>query len=345
MGVSQKLLVRLPQTLVRALAIPEFNSLQILQSNIIRDPNHKINSSTREKAIFHLNNEIVLPINSINQISIVNMYKRDLIITRDTVVDFNLINDLKLKKLESDETPIIIPYASEVYNPIYHDVFNPLGLASCLKQSMYIRRNIKPKYIYDWIGMISDTQNYSNIPWFWKPLRMDMALYLERITTVAKHLKKSYGFLNKYLTSTNPILMLYSKNLNGYSLSQLLQSVYADSEKFRNQMSKQGVAIFVKPHRTEHFIPKDPIYKFKNVDIYYANNLIEHFIPSEIFINARKTPAFILSEWSSTLFNFQISEIIPIKNRIIQFKVNLLAGHRLQMNSDFNPYQYFKKLL
>lgn len=342
MSNSKFILIRLPQTLLRGLAIPNFTSLKVLQTNIERKLNFKDSVTPREAATYLINNKIIESIGMDTPETVLNIYDNKSLVPEHTIIDSNLAFNSKLPSFRKYKDPVILPYDSVVHNPIYSDLSCIKGFVYCLKDSLYFRKGIRPKYVYDWAGMICKTQNSKYIPWFWKPLPMDLNLYLDRIQIVSKCLGNKFTFLNRFQNSVNPILFLYSSEWHQSTIENTLLSLYENSEILRNQIDTEGSDIFVKPHRAEPFVPKAPINYFKGSRIVYAESLTEHFIPSELFINSKKNEFLLVSEWSSTLFNHQIERFVPIKDvRPSSDFTLLLAGHRLKSSINFNPYENF----
>jgi len=340
---SENLLFRLPQTVVRSLGIPEFAQLNFFQGNIAKNPKHRIGTAPDEMAINELNREIIFAASDGKSPITYDLFDSKNIVPANTILDFNLISFCNLPSMQNLRKPIVLPYASEVYNPITTDLLNPYGLLRCLKNSLYIRKQIKPQYFYDWTSMICKNSNQSYIRWYWQPLQMNLELYLARIEKVASGLKAKYRFFQDFLESENPILLQYSENGDNPSIEYQLKLLYKNNKIFRSELKKSGARIFIKPHRSKHFAPKNSIKNFYGVEIRYADNLAEHYLPSEIFLNSITKDFLFISEWSSAVYNFQISKFIPIKSaNIPQFDDLLLTSRRLAQHNNFNPNIVFK---
>ena len=73
--------------------------------------------------------------------------------------------------------------------------------------------------------------------------------------------------------------------------------------------------IFLKPHRSVPKYVEFTAKKFKGVEIIKPETLEESLIPSEILINSSiENSPLIISEFSSSLFNFQSQEFIGIRD-------------------------------
>ena len=339
----ENLLFRLPQTIVRSLGITEFSKLEFFQGNIAKNPNHRMGTAPDEIAINTLNREIIFSASDGKIPTILDLFDPTIQVPANTILDFNLIPFCNLPSMEKLKEPTVIPYASEVYNPILIDLLSPYGILRCLKNSLYIRRSVKPKYFYDWVSMICGNSNQNYITWYWKPITMNLELYLSRIRKVSNSLKKKYKFLNNFLETKHPILIQYSEDANNSSLEYHLNYLYSSNKMFQEELKKPGAQIFIKPHRSRSFIPKQPIFTFKGIEIIYAENLIEHYIPSEIFLNSINRDFLFISEWSSAIYNFQIKKFIPLKSpHIAQIDDLLLTSRRLMIQHGFNPNSIFK---
>ena len=339
----ENLLVRLPQTIVRSLGLAEFSKLNFFQGNISKNPSHKIGNTPREKAIFTLNSEIILSASGGKTPIIWDLFDSTKQVPTQTILDFNLIPFCNLPSMEKLKEPSIMPYASQVYNPIVNDLLSPYGVLRCLKTSLYIRKSVKPRYFYDWASMICGNNNQNYIPWYWKPITMSLELYLIQVRKVANSLKKNYNFLNTFLDTENPILFQYTEHTFNSSIENHLNYLYSNNKVFNKEVKKRGAKIFIKPHRSKSFIPKNPIFCFNGVEIVYAESLIEHYIPTEIFLNSTSRDFLFISEWSSGIYNFQIKRFIPLKSPdIAQIDDMLISSRRLMHQYGFNPNSIFK---
>jgi hypothetical protein len=339
----ENLLFRLPQTIVRSLGIAEFSKLNFFQGNIAKNPSHRMGTAPDEIAINTLNSEIIFSASDGKTPIILDLFDSTIQVPRNTILDFNLIPFSNLPSMKKLKEPTVIPYASEVYNPILIDLLSPYGILRCLKNSLYIRRTVKPKYFYDWASMICGTNNQNYIPWYWKPITMSLELYLSKVKKVSNSLKKKYNFLNNFLETENPILIQYSEHANNSSIENQLNYLNSSNKIFQEELKKPGARIFIKPHRSRGFIPKHAIFSFKGVEIVYAESLIEHYIPSEIFLNSINKDFLFISEWSSAIYNFQIKKFIPLKSpNIAQIDDLLITSRRLTLQYGFNPNLIFK---
>jgi hypothetical protein len=342
MYTPESLLFRLPQTLIRGLGIIDFQSLRFLQANIVRRENHRIGTDPVEQEIMVLNSEIIHSINDNAKIDVVDLYDENTKVPDKTILDFNLIHFLQVNKKIKLKNFAVLPYASEVYNPSYNELLHVNDLYWCLKKSMYIKKSLTPSYIYDWSSMISKSKNLRYIPWFWKAIPMDIELYLSQIQKVAKALSQKYNFLKLFTESKNPILVQYTESINGQSVDKLLTYLFESNSDFRNHLLNKDSAIFVKPHRSSLFQADKSTSLFMGRELHFASQLIEHYIPSEIFINSALNDSMVISEWSSAIFNYKCKNLIPILNTQDHLIRNLsLAGKRLEQNCGFNPYDIF----
>ena len=191
--------------------------------------------------------------------------------------------------------------------------------------------------------MICGNNNQNYIPWYWKPITMSLELYLIQVRKVANSLKKNYNFLNTFLDTENPILFQYTEHTFNSSIENHLNYLYSNNKVFNKEVKKRGAKIFIKPHRSKSFIPKNPIFCFNGVEIVYAESLIEHYIPTEIFLNSTSRDFLFISEWSSGIYNFQIKRFIPLKSPdIAQIDDMLISSRRLMHQYGFNPNSIFK---
>ncbi len=336
------LLVRLPQTLIRGLAIPNFTSLKIIQANVERESSVNNLMTLRQKATLLINTEVLHSLGMDDPVSVIDIFDEDSLIPERAIIDSNLAHNAKLPSFRNCLNPVILPYASSVFNPTYSDLTHVKGFTQCLRESLYILKSIRPQYIYDWTGVICKTQFGQHVPWFWKPLSMDLNKYINRIQVVSQYLGEKYPFLNQFRNAVNPILLLYSSEWHHKTIEEVLINLYNSSQQLRNQIELEGSTIFVKPHRAWSFLPKESINYFKGSKVLYADCLAEHLIPTEVFINSKQGKFLLISEWSSTLFNFQIKNFIPIPDPRPSYDFTLLlAGHRLKSSINFNPYDNF----
>ena len=340
---SENLLFRLPQTVIRSLGIPELTRLNFFQGNIAKNSKPRMGTAADEIAINKLNKEIIFAASDGKSPIIYDLFDSKNIVPENTILDFNLISFCNLPSMKNLRKPIVLPYSSEVYNPIKTDLLDPYGLLRCLKNSLYIRKQIKPKYFYDWASMICKNSNKGYIPWYWQPLQMNLELYLARMQKVASSLKTKYRFFHDFMESENPILIQYSGLGHNTSIGYQIESLYKNNRVFRSEIKKSGTRIFIKPHRSKPFMPENSLENFNGVEIRYAENLQEHYLPSEIFLNSRTNKYLFISEWSSAVYNFQISKFLPIKSKSIpQFDDLLLTSRRLAQYNNFNPNSVFK---
>ena len=342
MSQANNLLIRLPQSLVRSLAIPEFPNLNIYEASYNRYSKKTKGILSQVKAISMINKYIIDAVSKSNKKIHVDLNRTNLKFPQDLIVDYNLMYQLNLKNFDLLSKIIVLPYGTEVHNPTFKDIFQPSGLSRCIRQSMYIRKRIKVDCIYDWAGMItlSDDENY--LPWFWKPLKLDVDLYLERIHLVGRFLAERYHFVNEFFNQPNPILIQYSEGISRKPLLNVLNDLNQKSELFRSFLLKNNSKIFIKPHRSDISKLLNRPQFFKGAEIIYADNLEVNYIPSEVFINSGIDNFLLVSEFSTSIFNFQVKNFVAInESKPVQFKHNLMAARRLANTCGFNPYDYY----
>jgi hypothetical protein len=311
------LIFRLPQTLIRSLGISELDNYNFFLANTIRSTKHIINSTEVEKSVFRVATEIVYAINKDSRLNYLNLYEENAVYPLDATVDYNLIQSFEnLKKIKKIS---LLPYDSLVLNPEKHDLIYMKSFLKGIKDCFTIWKFVKPEVCYNWIDMITKNETKNYLPWFWKPQKLDLKLYLSRVKVVAKHLALKYEFMNEFLKAYDPIYIQYTKYPGAINLTDRLDCIYESSELFRSKIKNKNCAIFVKPHRSVPYIKSEEPEYYKGVRLFLPNNLDELLIPSELFINSKENPFLIISEWSSSLFNFQVETLIPIKNHNDKF--------------------------
>jgi len=314
MGDELNLIFRLPQSLVRALGIKEIEKCNFYQANVHRHQKHKINSLPYERAIFNLNSLIVAGINKRKKLNFLNLFDDSIFFPQEVIVDYNLLTSIEtFKSLKNIKNISVLPYNSATFNPVIQDLFSIKGFSKCLKDSFEFSKKVKPRSFYNWVEMISGAENTKFLPWFWTSKSLSRELYLFNLKKVAAHLSGYYIFLKKFLNAEDPILIQYTELNENEILENLLNELFSVNSNFRNKILKKKSIIFIKPHRSNFKFKSYSIRNFKGTEIVYPLNMEESLIPSEIFINSRDNSFLFISEWSSSLINFQIREFIPIK--------------------------------
>jgi len=121
--------------------------------------------------------------------------------------------------------------------------------------------------------------------------------------------------MNKYLASKNPILIQLTEWPKKKTIIENLEYTYNRSEAFRNSINTEGALIFLKPHRSFPKYVEFTAKKFRGVEIIKPETLEESLLPSEILINSSvESNPLIISEFSSSLFNFQSQGFIGIRD-------------------------------
>jgi hypothetical protein len=119
--------------------------------------------------------------------------------------------------------------------------------------------------------------------------------------------------MNKYLASKNPILIQLTEWPQKKKIVDNLEYIYNKSNTFRNLINTKDAQIFLKPHRSVPKYVEFTAKKFRGVEIIKPETLEESLIPSEILINSSNgNSPLIISEFSSSLFNFQAQKFIGI---------------------------------
>ena len=313
---TNNFIFRLPQTLIRAVGIKEFTDFQFSQVNIIRNKSHIFNSAPLERAYFKISEDIIKSLNPKSYIERINLFDDTLILPDTAIIDYNILtsSDIfsNIKKIKNIK---VVPYESFVHNPVATDLINTLSFFKTLKRSYLFWSIHRPLYFYNWIDMITLNKFSYFLPWFWKPINLDIELYKFRLNIVAEQLSLKYDYIDKYLTSKNPILIQLTEWPQKKTIIENLEYIYNKSEAFRNSINTEGAVIFLKPHRSVPKYVEFTAKKFKGVEIIKPETLEESLIPSEILINSSiENSPLIISEFSSSLFNFQSQEFIGIRD-------------------------------
>jgi hypothetical protein len=302
---TNNFIFRLPQTLIRALGIKEFTNFQFSQVNIIRNKTHVFNSDHLEKAYFQISEDIVKSLNPKSYIKKINLFDDTLILPDEATIDYNILTSsdifYNIKKIKNIK---VVPYESFVHNPAAIDLINILSFFKTLKRSYLFWSIHRPLYFYDWIDMITLNNFNYFLPWFWKPINLDIELYKFRLCIIAEQLSIKYEFMNKYLASKNPILIQLTEWPQKKKIVDNLEYIYNKSNTFRNLINTKDAQIFLKPHRSVPKYVEFTAKKFRGVEIIKPETLEESLIPSEILINS--------SNGNSPLFNFQAQKFIGI---------------------------------
>ncbi len=312
--MSKNLIFRLPQSLIRSLGIEDIASYNFFQTNFIRNPNQEIDLVKIEKSIYNLNEIIVKSIKgNKSSLNFMNLLDKKLIFPKHALVDYNLITSLETNRgLKQISNLAILPYDSSVLNPKLKDIRYFKSFLKSAKDCYYIWRNSNAKFCYNWVDMITVDNDEMFIPWFWKPKKLSLNLYLARIRDVASSLSGEFEFMNSFLNCLNPILIQYTEYSNEINVEKQLENIFNTSNIFRERIKQPGAEIFLKPHRTNTPHRDNRLTWFKGIKVNRPSSIEESFIPSEVFINSRNSNFLLVSEWSSSLFNFQIKDLIPV---------------------------------
>lgn len=344
MDAYNNLIVRLPQSLIRALGISNLPELNIIQSSLSRNSSHVFKSAPDEMAVYKLNKEIISALNFKSNYRLVNIFDDKLILPDYLIIDFNLISSLSLPCFKNLKKSIILPYASEVYSPVRSDVLNLEGFARCIKSSLRVKKFVHPEYFLNWTDMICRYNNPNFLPWFWKPLQMELPLYTKRIRSIANRLSKKYEFISNFLDAEKAILFQFGSLGGEKSVEKILLKLYSTSNIFRNYIDTGNANIFVKPHRSLGSRKNKYPLHFRGATIHTTNDLVERYIPSEIFINGSEKNFLLISDHSSSLYNFQISHFQELSLAYTpQLNDLLLTNKRIKLLAGFNPISLFSR--
>jgi hypothetical protein len=276
-------------------------------------PKHKINSTEVEKSISRVTSEIIYAINNSSQLNHINLYDENIVYPSHAILDYNLIQSFEnLKKINHIS---LLPYDSLVLNPEKRDLLDVKSFLKGMKDCFTIWRHVKPELCYNWVDMITKNEARNYLPWFWKPQKLDLELYLSRVKVVSQHLALKYEFMEEFMKADDPVYLQYTQYPGAIDLFDRLDNIFETSKLFRTKIQKANCAIFVKPHRSILDIKSSEPKYYKGVRIFMPNKIDELLIPSELFINSKENPFLIISEWSSSLFNFQAGTLVPIKNQ------------------------------
>jgi hypothetical protein len=265
-----------------------------------------------EEAVKETNHYIFISVYPDSNINDLDLSDPNILIPTRAIVDLNLITHSNLyPNLQKIKSITALPYASHVHSPKLNDLIHLKSFARCLKYSFVSNKKLKVDFYYDWATMILKDSSTNYLPWFWKPSWLDIDLYISRIQKVAQLFSLKYYFFQKFMNSKNPILVLATEYQNAPTIHEQLINLYKTSPTFKDKIHQGNTEIFLKSHRTVP-IPKNSLpSRFMNVPIIVAENLSETTIPSELFINSGKD-ALLVSEFGSTIFNFQIAEFVAL---------------------------------
>ena len=311
METPTDLLFRLPQTAVRSLGIPNLEFMNLNQTNLRRTQT-SLESIERENAVYEVNSNIFNSIYPNASITSLNLAASNILMPEIATVDSNVLSSIDIyPNLNKIKSIFALPYASHVTSPKINDLIYLKSFARCLKHSYLSNKKIKVDFYYDWATMILKDSSTNYLPWFWKPSGLDIDLYLLRIQKVAQSFSLKYDFFHKFMNSKNPVLLLATEYQNSPTILEQLTNLYKTCPRFKIKIHQENTEIFLKSHRTVP-LPKNGLpSRFMNVPIIVAENLSETAIPAELFINSGKD-SFLVSEFGSTLFNFQITQFLAL---------------------------------
>lgn len=331
---------RLPQTLIRGLGLENFTDLKFIQANIIRNKAHVFKSSELELAVFKLNNLIVNSIEPKSQFEEMNIFESNNSLPSTAIIDFNLLSSHKtFPNLLNIENISVMPYESFVHNPTPEDLIKVISFLRTLKRSYNFSKNVKPLYFYNWADMITLHKSSFFLPWFWKHQDLNLELYLMRIKSIRQNLSKKYSYVNNFLGVSNPILVQLTEWPGSKPIYQTLEDLYSNSEFFRTTIDKGNCTIFLKPHRSIPFYRQFLDDSYRDIPVIKTASLEETLIPTEVFINSNPQKVLLVSEFSSSLFNYQVKNLIGVRNEnnAIDFSNIALTASRLPQD----PRKYF----
>lgn len=331
--MNQNLIFRLPQSLIRSFGIKDIANFNFFQTNFTRNSPQQNNVAEIEMGIYNLNSIIIGSLTGKkSNLKFINLLDEKLIYPINAVVDYNLITSSEINRgLKQIKNLTILPYDSLVLNPKFEDIRYLKSFLKSTKDCYFIWKKSKAKFCYNWIDMITLNDHKTFLPWFWKPKELSLNLYLTRIRDVALSLSNEFEFMNNFHNCVNPILIQYTEYKSEMRIQNQLDNLFNLSAIFRDRIRQPGAEIFLKPHRTNMNYEDNNLTRFKGIKINRPISIEENFIPSEVFINSRNSNLLLISEWSSSLFNFQIKDIIPIKYDNLHDLI-LKDFHRLRMS-------------
>ena len=283
---------RLPQTLIRALAFENIDSIDLLQTPFQdkyfnRDGNYteaslKISGTVKE-TFFRNSNHFFS--NEVNVSLILEEYE-------EIIIDLNLILSFDLSDIiaKFKNRISVIDYASGSYSPVLSDLAtqNFIPFLVALKRSLALSQKIRPTLFYDWTGTVTHTRG-GYLPWFWRSKSMNFPILKTRTKILLEKFADIDLNIEQFYLSDGPILILpwdlpSKSQLEDFVLSQnhIFEELYEHSLTLGKKLT-----VFIKPHRSVNMNSfKAEDYNTSPITFNFMSTPLAHLLPSEVLIQA-----------------------------------------------------------
>jgi hypothetical protein len=283
---------RLPQTLIRALAFEDIDSIDLLQTPFkdkyfdrhgnYTEASLKISKTVKE-TFFHNSNHFFS--DQVNVSQILDQYE-EIIIDLNLVLSFDISDVItKFKNRIS-----VIDYASGSYSPVLSDLatrnFIPLFVA--LKRSLALSQKIRPSIFYDWTGTVTHTRG-GYVPWFWRSKSMAFPILKIRTKILLEKFADIDVNVEQFYLSNFPILLLpwdlpNKRQIEDFVLNQsrVFEELWKHPRTFGEKLN-----VFIKPHRSVDMDSyKDKDWNTRTININFMSTPLAHLLPSEVLIHS-----------------------------------------------------------
>lgn len=320
----RKVLLRLPQSLVRFLGHDQLESLSFQQFPII-SPLRKEWKNAPEKELFCIN-RLILDSLSLSIIGSKRGTYEFLPGEIETILDYSILHNgyLLTNLFLSKQVVSVSHYAGMDFSPITSDLkLNPIEILKCFKRSLTLTKYANIEKFYDW-GGYSKPSDVTYLPWLWNSEMLNLELALERIQTVISALRTESEFVSDFIDSPKALLILVTDYDKSMSIEDYVENQIIENENLLNWVEENSPEIFVKQHSLLGMITQSRE-KLMGKNLYLARNLIELLIPAEIFILGRPDVR-VAAQVGSSIFSTPSERLFRLRQ---EGESILLSGHNL----------------
>lgn len=332
----RKVLLRLPQSLVRILGHSQLANLSFHQFPII-SPLRKEWENAPEKELRRVN-RLILDSLSLSIIDSKRENYEFLPGEIETILDYSILhNGYLLTNLFLSKQPVSVsPYAAMDFSPITSDFkLNPTEILKCFKRSLTLTNYANIEKFYDW-GGYSKPSDVTYLPWLWKSEMLNLELALERIQKVISALRSESEFVSDFIDSPKALLILVTDYDKSMSIEDYVENQIIENEKLLNWVEENSPEIFIKQHSLLGVITQSRE-KLIGRNLHFARNLTDLSIPAEIFILGR-SDLRVAAQVGSSIFSTPSERLFRLSQEgesILLSNHNLVSARRMKFDRLF----------